>query len=218
MANTSHNFGFRPKAYFTGAPWSGQTHLYGFSTSQANNVYKGDMVKFDNTNRATPLADAYAPQIPVLIPLVAASTTTVFRGVVVGFVPEPEYVQSATASLGLMYRKASTARYAWVVDDYSVVFEAEEHSTNSYVSDSSNAVNFGCDVVYTAGNQTTGISAVALDGSTATTGKLPWRLMWNTQRPDNFNYVAADSVSNIHWDCMVMNGDLGSVGTVIVGL
>ena len=217
MANTTHIFGFRPSNYFDGTTWNGQTHLYGFSSSQANNVYKGDVVAIDTTNRATALADVYAPQIPVLKPLVAAMTTTAFRRIVVGFVPEPENVQSATASLGLMYRKLSTARYGWVIDDTNVVFEVEEKGTNSYVSDSNNGVNKGVDITYTAGNTTTGIAAVAVDGGTIGTTQLPFRLLWNTRRPDNWNYVASDSVSKIHWDVTMMNSDLGSTGVVTVG-
>ena len=217
MANTSRPFGFRPVRYQDSSAWNGQTQLYGFSASQANNVYKGDVVAIDTTNRATALTDAYAPQIPVLKPLVAAMTTTVFRGIVAGFVPQPEFVQTATASLGTTYRVLSTARYGWIVDDATVIFEVEEAGTNSYTSSSSNGVNKGIDIVYTAGNTTHGLAAVKVDGGTVGITQLPFRLLRNTQKVDNFSYASTDSVSKIHWDVMMMNSDLGSTGVVTVG-
>ena len=126
MANTSRPFGVRPERYMDGAAWNGATTLYAFSASDATAAYKGDMVSFDATNRSTALTDIYAPGIPFVKTVAAALTTSTFRGVIAGFVPQPEFNQTATASLGFMYRAASTARYVWVVDDPAVVFECQE--------------------------------------------------------------------------------------------
>jgi hypothetical protein len=187
--------------------YNGQSNLYAFSASQANDAYKGDLVKFDNTNRSTGLADVYSPLIPALIPLVAAQTTGVFRGVIVGFVPQPEYSQSATASLGTMYRAASTAMYAWVVDDWAVIFEAEE-TGNTYVSDTNNAVNKNIDIAYTAGSKITGISGIVVDAATLSTAAVkPFRVLRYSQKVDNFSFVAADTNSRAHLDVMILNSD-----------
>jgi len=132
---------FRPSGYLDSSAYNGAVHLYGHSASNSGTIFKGDMVQIDDTNRSTGLADVYAPGIPFVKAVTGAMTTTVFRGVAVGFVPQPEFSQSATASLGTMYVVASTARYVWVVDDYNTIFEVQESGTNSYVTAASNAIN-----------------------------------------------------------------------------
>jgi hypothetical protein len=111
MANANKPFGFRPVRYRNGSPWNGQTQLYAFAASRAGDAFKGDIVQFDATARSTTPSDVYAPGIPCILAPTAGITTNSFRGVITGFVPEPEFNQNMRASLGLMYRVASTARY-----------------------------------------------------------------------------------------------------------
>lgn len=208
MANISHVFGFRPARYLDSAPYNGQTQLYGFSAAQANDAYKGDLVRFDTTNRTLSLADLYYPALPVVLPVVAALTTTSFRGVIAGFIPQPEFSMSATASLGTMYRQASTLRYAFIVEDIAVIFEAEE-SGNGYTSAAVNSINKVGDIAYTAGSQLTGISKVVLDATTVSVAAVkPFRYLRYTAKVDNFNFVAADANSRAHYDVMINNSDL----------
>lgn len=216
MASTNINrpFGFRPVRNRNGSPYNGMSVLYGFSSSQANNAYVGDLAQFDSTNRTVALTDAYAPGIPFAKPVVAAVTTTAVRGVIVGFVPQPDFNMSTSASLGLMYRVASTARYGWIVDDYNIVFEAQEDD-NDYVSSTDNSVGKTGDIAYTAGNQTTGISKAELDSTDFQTASArPFKVLNYTQRPDNFGFVAADTDSFAKEDVMIINSDLaqGNVG------
>lgn len=207
MANSSHIFGVRPMRYIDGTPWNGATEMYGFSASDSSVAYKGDLVTIDTTNRATLITDPLVPLVPVLSAVTSALTTTAFRGVIAGFLPQPEFSMSPTASLGTMYRLASTARYAMVVQDTTVVFEAEE-SGNSYVSATSNAVNKCMDITYAAGSNLTGISGVTLSGSATTSGAKPWRILRYTQRPDNFGFTASDTNSYAHFDILLANSDL----------
>lgn len=207
MANVSRPFGFRPERYLSGAMWNGQTQLYAFSASNTDAAFNGDCVSIDTTNRSTALTDVYAPGIPLITAAVTTLTTNPFRGVIAGFVPQPEFNMSVSASLGLMYRVASTARYAWVVDDPAVIFEAQE-SGNSYTSATSNGINKCMDISYTAGNTTTGVSGTQLSGTATTSGVKPFRLLRYTQRVDNFNFTAADSSSYAHWDVIIANSDL----------
>lgn len=208
MANISHPFGFRPSRYMDSSAYNGQTQIYGFSTSQANDAYKGDLVQFDTANRSLSLTDPYLPALPLVKPVVAALTTNSFRGIIAGFVAQPEFNMVATASLGTMYRQASTQRYAWVVEDWSVVFEVEE-STNSYTSASSNGINKVADIVYTAGSQTTGIAQVKIDSTTVSTGAVkPFRIVRYTEKPDNFNFTSSDTNSRAHFDVIINNSDL----------
>lgn len=208
MANTSRPFGFKPVRYLSAAVFNGQSELYGFSASMSSNAYKGDVVYFDSTHRCTGLTDIYVPMVPVVQPAVAALTTNVIRGVITGFTAAPEFNMTATASLGTLYHPASTAGYVWVVEDPEVVFEAEE-SGNSYTSITSNAVNKVIDIVYTAGNQTSGISKVKPDATTVVTNAVkPFRVLRYTQRPDNFNFAAADTNSYAHLDLLMNSSDL----------
>ena len=215
MANASHIFGFRPSRYLDSAPYSGAVTLYGHSASDSGAIYKGDVVQIDDTNRSTALTDAYAPGIPFVKAASGALTTTVYRGITAGFVPQPEFSQSATASLGTMYVVASTARYVWVVDDYKVIFEVQESGTNSYTSASSNAINKLIDIAATAGSTTTGVSGFTVDAATVATTNKPFRILRLTQKPDNFLSTASDTAPYWHWDVMMANSDLA---TLKVGL
>lgn len=215
MANNSHVFGFRPSGYLNSAAYTGAVHIYGHSASEATTIFKGDMVQIDSTHRSTALSDAYVPGVPFVKAVAGAMTTTVFRGVAVGFVPTPEFNLSPTASLGTMYVLASTARYVWVVDDYKVIFEVQESGTNSYVTAASNAINMLTEVgTVSSGNTTTGLSGMTVVGAGATTN-LPWRILRLTQKPDNFLSLASDATPNWHWDVMMANSDLA---TQLVGL
>lgn len=210
MANVSRPWGFRAVRYFGGAAWNGQCQTYAFSAAQANDAYVGDVVQFDATNRTASLTDPFLPAAPFVQPVVAALTTAVFRGIVVGFYPEPEFNMVTSASLGLMYRKLSTLRYGLVVEDPFVIFEAEE-TGNSYVSTSNNGINKTADITYTAGSQVTGISAVVLNGASfQTAAARPFRALRYTQRIDNYAFVAADTNSRAHFDVLIANSDLAA--------
>lgn len=208
MAQASHVFGFRPARYLDSSAFNGQTQLYGFSSSQANDAYKGDLVQFDATNRTLSLADRYYPALPVVKPVVAALTTAAFRGIIAGFVAQPEFSMTATDSLGTMFRQASTQRYVFVVEDWDVVFEAEE-TGNGYTSTSVNSINKVGDIAYTAGSQLTGISKVVLDAATVSVAAVkPFRYLRYTAKVDNFQWVAGDTNSRAHYDVMMNNSDL----------
>lgn len=214
MANVNRPSGFKPVRFLAGAKWNGEQTLYAFSASQANNAYNGDVVQFDATNRTTALTDAYRPGLPFVKPVVAAVTTTAIRGVIVGFVPQPEFNMSVTASLGLMYRVASTARYGWVVDNYSVVFEVQEDG-NDYVSASDNSIGKTGDIAYTAGNQTTGVSGAQVSSADFQAASArPFKALQYTPRVDNFGFASTDTLSYAKLDVMIINSDLaqGNVG------
>lgn len=204
--NVSRPLGLRPTRFLKGAKWNGESQLYAFSASQANNAFVGDLVQFDDTNRATAITDPYAPGIPCVKPVVATLTTNTFRGVIVGFVVAPEFSNSPTASLGLYYRVASTARYVHIVDDIDVVFQAQE-SGNAYVTALNNGVNKTSDITYVAGNTLTGNSGVYLN-TPATSGVKPLRINRYSQYPNNFGFVAGDTDSYAQMDVTIANSDM----------
>lgn len=210
MANVSRPWGFRPVRYLGGAKWNGLTQTYAFSASQANDAFVGDVVRFDTTNRSGSLTDPYIPAVPFVQPVVAALTTNTIRGVIVGFLPQPEFNMTPSASLGVMYRVASTFRYAAVAEDPDVVFEAQE-SGNSYVTAANNGINKTADIAYTAGSTVTGVSATVIDGTSFQTAAVrPFRAHRYTERVDNFNFTASDVNSRAHWDVQIANSDLAN--------
>lgn len=214
MANVNRPWGARPVGYVGGAKWTGEQTLYAFSASNSTGpAFSGDLVQFDATNRTLALTDAYYPACPLVLPVVAALTTTAFRGVIVGFVPEPEYNNSTTASLGLMYRLDDTKRYTWIVDNPLVIFDMQENG-NDYVSASDNSVNKLADIAYTVGNTLTGQSKTQLLSSGITTGGvLPFRVLRYTPRVDNFDFTASDTNSYAHLNVMIANSDLANANT-----
>lgn len=207
MSNVSRPHGLRPDRFISGANWNGQFNLYYNSPSQAGNVFIGDLVQIDTTNRNSPANDPFAQGIPAIQPVTAAAGTARVRGVVVGFAPQPYFSQSATASLGLKYRVASTARYSYVVDDPSVVYEIEESGTAT-----TNGVNASFDITYTAGNTISGISGVTLNAATRAVTQLPLRVIRNTQKVGYFIGLAAQN-----FDVIIGNGDLIGINAATNG-
>src|SRR5690606_24343260 len=120
---------------------------------------------------------------------------------------------TATASLGRRHRVASTARYGLVVDDYAVIFEAQEDG-NDWVSTSDNSIGKTVDQAYAAGSATTGISGAQLDSSDAQTAAArPFKVLNLSQRVDNFGFTASDTNSYAKYDVMIANSDLAQADT-----
>ena len=206
MANVNRPRGLLPSRHLHSGEYNGQVHLYAFSASDSTGpAFKGDLVVADASHNATELTDPYAPGIPLVSPVVAALTTNYVRGVIAGFVPQPEYNMTVTASLGTMYRLDDTARYVWVVDDYMTIFEAQQIG-NGWTTGTANSVNASADIDYTAGSTITGISGVQVAASS--TGQLPLRVLRYTQRVDNFNFTASDTNAYAKLDVMLFASDL----------
>lgn len=220
MANTNRAFGFRPTYFIGGSPWNGEQTLYAFSASNSTGAaYNGDAVAMDTTVRSLALTDVYAPGCPTVKPIVAGVTTTqVLRGIIVGFVPEPEYTHSATASLGLMYRADDTKRYVWVVDHPDVAFVVQEDG-NDYVTAADNSIGKTGDLVYAAGNATTGVSGTMIDSSDINNNAVrPFKVLRYNRAVDNFGFTAADTNSYAKLDVIMWTTDMKSNVTDYNGL
>lgn len=199
--------GAKPSRYLNGTDWNGQFQLYGTSTSNAVAMYKYDLVSFDSTNRSLALTDPL-PALPLVAAVASDITTAVQRGVCVGFLPEPEFNMTVSASLGLMYRVGSTKRYVQVVDDPFVIYTVQEEA-QSYTSASNNAINKSAGTDYVAGSTTTGVSGMTLKSSDVQTAAArPFRILRYTGTVDNFLWVAADNPSYAKFDVLLANSDL----------
>ena len=99
-------------------------------------------------------------------------------GVVVGFAPDPTDLNVP------IYRRASTDRYVYVVDDPNVLFEIKCDDVGSTLAAADIGLN--ASIVVGSGNTTTGASGVELDTSTkATTATLELKIMELARRVDN---------------------------------
>lgn len=206
--NTDRPSGFKPLRYRNGSQWNGQANTYAFSASNSAACYKYDLVIFDSTNRTDSLVDPYMPGLPFVASAAADVTTAAQRGVVVGFLPEPEFTNSGTASLGLMYRVASTKRWAMVVDDPDVIFEAQEEA-GGYTSTSNNFIGKAIGTAYIAGSTTTGVSKATIKSSDSQTAAVrPWKVLRFVPRPDNFGFAAADNPTYAKYEILPFYWDL----------
>lgn len=166
MANVDNPSGFTPVRYLSGAPYNGATNRYALLATDNTATFVGDLV--------IPGGSATADGVPSIAQ--AAATNALILGAVVGFEVDP-------TNLGLLYRTASTLRYALVCDDPYVLYEAQEDSVGAALT--VDDVGENCDIVVGSGNTTSGISAMEIDSSDHKTGTAQIRIIRLVPREDN---------------------------------
>lgn len=166
MANVDNPSGFRPVRHINGAPYSGATNRYAIPASDGTATYVYDLLKVGGS--------ATADGVPTAIQ--AAATNTNIVGPVVGFEVNP-------SDLTLMYRAASTLRYALVADDPGLICEAQEDSDSAALT--ADEVGENCDIIVAAGSAVSGISAMEIDSSTHTASTAQVRVIRLVPRDDN---------------------------------
>jgi hypothetical protein len=152
--NPNAPFGLKPVRRLNGGP-IGLQRCY-ISASYATALYVGDPVLFDTTLANKDATGKY----PTIIAS-AGTTTTVTRGIIVGFEP-------LVTDLTKVYNPASTARYAMVamgLDDLVCQIRDDGSGTPSKVFPGQNAemANAG------GGSTVTGLSGFTMDATTPTT-------------------------------------------------
>ena len=127
MANANTPRGLSPVGTITGAAYNEQGRLYAIASDASNTYAIGDVVKVAGS------ADTNG------IPYVTkAATTDTPVGVIVGFrVSDPgTSLVGTTLALNTIYLPLSSGlRYAFVVDDPSVIFQVESDVTGVAVTD-----------------------------------------------------------------------------------
>lgn len=190
MANTARVNGFRPVKYLNGAAWNGQVTRYSIPAGDGTATFVGDLVKLSGT------ADGEGVR-----GVIQAAASDPVIGVIVGFEYDPTNLNTP------QYRAGSTLRYALVVDDPNVIFEAQEDGDTDplEMADAGLNVNF----VVGAGSTTTGASGMQIDSNTeAVSATLPLKLIEPVKRPDN-ELVSAGQ-ANTRWLVKINNHQLAS--------
>jgi hypothetical protein len=167
MANADAPFGLRPVRYLSGAPYSGAANRYFVPASDGTAIYLGGLVKIAGS--------ADADGVMTVTGNVASGDAVI--GVVVGV--EPITDEST------IFRAASTARYVFVADDPTLLFEVQEDSVGSNLA----AANVGGTAEltgFTSGSTFTGLSAIEIDSSEPGTDAADDVFIFGlVQRPDN---------------------------------
>lgn len=166
MANTDAPRGFEPVMHRDGSPWNGMVRRCVFLATTGTDVFIGDAVKSNGS--------ADADGIPDLAQL---GTDTAARGVVVGFEPDP-------SNTTLLYRKASTLRYAYICEDPTVLYRVQEDNDDS-TTIAVTAVGNNTDIVVGSGDTATGMSGMEIDASGVGTGTAQCRIVQLYQKAGN---------------------------------
>jgi hypothetical protein len=185
MANANAPYGLKPVSHLDGSPWNGVVRMYYIPESDTNAYYIGDAV------RAVADGDLVngVPAVTLYGTRNAASTTGAMRGVVTGVgssvnTPGGSSPQAFDPdNLNVLFIPATKTKdyYVWVVDDPSVVFEAQA-DTFANTAFNKNAPLFVANAPTAPVNQ----SASYVQGSAAAvTQALPLKIVGAPATPDN---------------------------------
>jgi hypothetical protein len=183
MANTSRIFGFKPVKNMDGSPYNGGANLYYFKSTDATAAYVGDVVKLAGGADAAPL---YYPSYGAAPAITLAAAGDAVVGVIIGFVADPTNLNVSGTG-----RAASTARFCWVADATSLVYEVETSNGTAVVG------NIGKNINHAVGapNSTFARSGATVDVATvATTATLTFKLRGFVPREDVDNTAASAKV------------------------
>jgi hypothetical protein len=162
MANTNSPFGGKPINTMTSTDFTGKTHVYSSSISDATKIYVNDFVKLGtgSNNKGVP----YAAQ---------ATSTGDLVGVVIG-------IQNFITKETQIFRAANTELALYVIDDPYAEFEVQINGTIA-VTDIGKEAN----LIVAAGDDTIGISRIQLDVTTLTASGGQVKILGLAERDDN---------------------------------
>lgn len=157
MANTDTPRGLRPVRYRSGAPYNGAANLYYVPAGDtAAAIYIGGLVKLAGSADANGVASVTGN----------CATSNVFVGVVVS--ADPVLGAGASGRDSPTYRVNSTERYVYVADDPNLEFVVQDDASATL---DAGAVGSVADLTgFTSGNAVTGLSAIEISATSATTG------------------------------------------------
>ena len=160
MANADRPNGARPVRNLNGNT-AIPSNPYSVDASNATAIFIGDFIVAE--------ADGYVAPY-------AVTTGGNLLGVCVG-------VADDYGDLSRRHLPASTAGTVWVADDPNTIFAIQEDDAGTALTVAARGAN--CDVLYTAGSTTTGMSACEIDRSQVTSAIGQLRLLRLVPRDDN---------------------------------
>ena len=162
-------YGFKAVSEFGGLPYAGSTRMYPIASAYSTSLFNGDIVQLSGgTIVTTTMSAASSPGTAV------AGTLGIFLGA--------EYTNSSSQIVRGQYWPANTvSNYAvgYVVDDPRTVFKAVMVAQGTSLSNTASTVGYAnatfigsnlYAVTGTAGNTTTGDSAMAVSGAVISSG------------------------------------------------
>ena len=162
-------YGFKAVSEFGGLPYAGSTRMYPIATAYGTSLFNGDIVQLSGgTIVTTTMSAASSPATPV------AGTLGIFVGA--------EYVNSSSQTVRGQYWPASTVSnnaVGYVIDDPRTLFKAAVVAQGTSLSNTASTIGYvnqtfvGTNmyaVTGTAGNTTTGDSAMAVSGAVVSSG------------------------------------------------
>lgn len=187
MANTNAPFGLKPVKHLDGSPWNSAVNLYLIDSTDTAAYYIGDAVK--SASGVAGDTTTGAPAVTLYGTRNAASTSGAMRGVIVGIgssvsTPGGSSPQAFDPeNLNILYIPATKTKdyYVWVVDDPSVIFEAQVDSLASSPYNQ-NVPLFVANAPTAPQNQS---ASYAQGSAVATTQALPLKLFGAPWRADN---------------------------------
>lgn len=210
-SNVSRINGFRPVKHTTGAPYTGQSNIYGTASGDANALFVGDVVTLAGTGTTTGIAN-----------VTKASAGNPILGVVVGIIPakmDPVVGSMSNGSIALdtpQYRVGSTTTYVLVCDAPDVIYEVQQSTAGSAYTYSSNDIGYNADAYYgTAGSTVVGTSGMTVDMNTkAVTSTLQFKVLGTAQRVDNSSISGTDQYVKVlvQINNAILGGGAGAAG------
>jgi hypothetical protein len=186
MPNTSRINGFKAVKHVTGAPYNGQSNIYGVAAGDATALFVGDVVKLaaDGNTAGIQYVTAHAAG--------GAGVGQPAVGVVVGIINtkfDPVEGKMTGGSVALdtpVYRPASTEQYVLVADSPDIIFEVEATAAGSAYAFAVADIGQNANLFAGAGSTTTGNSAHSLNMSDkGTTATLPFKIVGVSKKVDN---------------------------------
>jgi len=186
MANVSKINGFRPVKHVTGAPYNGQSNIYGVASGDSTALFVGDVVKLATDGNADGIQYVTAH---------AAGSAGVGQpalGVVVGVINgklDPVTGRMSGGSIALdtpQYRAASTEAYVLVADAPDVIYEVEATAAGSAHAFAVASIGQNGNIFAGSGSTITGNSLHSLNMSDiGTAATLPFKIVGVSKKIDN---------------------------------
>lgn len=179
MSNANAPFGLKP-INLDGTTWSGQGRLVYIPSSQGA-IYIGDPL--------IPLGSTDAYGVPA-VGIASDGATDRIAGSFLGQCNGPARGANSASTLlqsATLYHPASTAGYALMCDDPSVVYEIQEDSDGGAIAITTGGYANGNLVTGSGGSTATGLSSWMLDSSSVATGNATYqvKVIGLVRGPDN---------------------------------